>query len=194
MHPETYAPEDLAARGLALAQQICAWDAHPAPLAYSKVLPIPEVIPDGQDELPAVQVDEERFEPEPERVRVRANVWRLCAEVSVEHAEETGQLMAWRNRTEAVHRGEPEVTREEAIATATGVVGTLPPNADGPSVLEIGNDPDQKVHQVSWSHLIPGNVLVDGDLLLCRVNAATGKPYTLFRKWRTVPPEQTGDD
>ncbi len=183
----------LEARGLGLAKQICTWDAYPAPLAYSKKLPIPEVIPCDHEELAATDVNEEKYEPEPARVRVRANIWRLCAEVSVEHAEETGQLMAWRNRTEALHKGEPVVTRTEAIATATEVVGALPLNADGPSVLEIGGDADQKAQQVSWSHLLPDNVIVDGDLLLCRINAATGKPYTLFRKWRTVPPEQTGD-
>ena len=64
-----------------------------------------------------------------------------------------------------------------------------PQNAVGPDVTRTGSGEDV-TYEVSWAHFVEGNVIVDGDALVVRINAATGRPYTLFRKWRKAPPEQ----
>lgn len=187
-----YDADGLRKLALEVARRILAWDGYDPPRAYSNRLPVSEALPEGHDGLPPVRVDTERFQPEPERLEARIGIWRLIAECSVEHMTEDGARLAWRNRTEALHCGEPAIDEAEATRVAEALVGALPRGARGPFVKQTGEGDDEQVFEVSWAHFDPEGLLVDGDKLLVRINAATGRPYTLFRKWRTAPSERAG--
>lgn len=184
---------ELRYRAITLARTLFEDEPIEPPPAYTEDLPVVQVTSEGEEALPPVEVDEEVYEPEPPRIRFDIPLWHLAAEVVVEHQVERGELLAWRNRSEAAVEGEATLDAEAARAVAERVVGEVPTNADGPSVAERGDEPE-KTFEVSWVHFVPGNVLVDGDLLLVRVNAATGRPYTLFRKWREVPDERAAPE
>lgn len=175
---------------LGIARRLLEWEGHEAPPAYTRKALITEPLVEAEAPLPPVDVNEERYEPEPPRARVGIGMWLLAAEVSVEHQAASGELLAWRNRSEALKQGPKTIDKARAIALAEALVGELPRGADGPMASEMGEGANERAFQVSWAHFAPENVLVDGDLLLVRVSATTGRPYTLFRKWRVVPDEQ----
>lgn len=191
--PTFLSPDEMHERAMEIAHRILRWENHTPPLAYTDVLPVTDPISEAREDLAPIEVDEDRFEAEPPRLRTKVALWRLTAEVTTEHQIERDALLAWRNRTEALHKGPPIIDAERAKEIACEVVGTPPPNAVGPSVHETGDTDDETVFEASWVHFVPENVLVDGDLVLVRVNAATARPYTLFQKWRTVPEEDPGE-
>lgn len=178
-------------RTLGLGRGLLRVEGHEQPLAYSGRVPVTEVLPVAHETLPPNEVDLDKWEPEPERVRVTAALWRLTAECSIEHQLPSQELMAWRNRTEALKRGQPTIDKKQAEALAIELIGEdgLPQGAVGPDAFTIGDLPTEQAHEVAWCHFDPEQVMVDGDKLLARYNASTGKPYTVFRKWRHVPTE-----
>lgn len=124
---------------------------------------------------------------EGDRTRVKLQLWRLRSIIEVELNAVSGELIAWRDPGLARERGGRRVSEAEAIDTARAAVAPLPVDAGSPDVYlkTIG---DQSYHEVTWVHLVGplGDVVVEGDRILVRVNATTGKVQSLFRKWRAV--------
>lgn len=117
--------------------------------------------------------------------RVKLKLWRLAAEVRVEQNADTGELMAWRNRTASSVAGKKTISPAEALRIATAAV-EVPPDAAKPDVLACGHA-TTPAYEVTWFHFVDDGVIVDGDKIAVRVSAVTGEVASIFRKWRRVP-------
>jgi len=121
------------------------------------------------------------------RFRLRLRLWRLVAECAVEQNAITGELISWRNLTEARVPGEPSIDSSRACEIARAVAGAPPPGAEGPEVL-LQRSAGIATYEVSWYHFAAPDCVVEGDKISVAVNAATGRPIGYFRKWREVGP------
>lgn len=180
---------DLAAE---LGEELLRTDGYEPPAAYTKKIPVTSatISEHSPQELPSESpADQDLYEPRPERTRVKLDLWHLVAEVTVELDARRQCLFAWRNRTEGLGQGGVELDKDAAVSKALEVLGGLPANAHGPHIA-IRQGLNAPIVEVSWVHLLPDHTIVHGDKLVVRLNGSTGRPCTLFRKWRTVPPEQ----
>jgi len=132
--------------------------------------------------------DDERDAHERPRLRVKVKLWRFKAEVGVEQNAGTGDLMAWRNYTSASERGDKVIDRKAALEIALAEVSPLPPGATDPSIT-LRETGDQSSYEIEWYHFADPETIVDGDKIVVRINAATRRVHSVFKKWRRVPGE-----
>jgi hypothetical protein len=128
------------------------------------------------------------FDEKPAKVRSKLKLWRLRARVDVELNAQDGDVMAWRDAALAQERGEKKISSHDASAAAKAAV-ELPAGCGDP-IATLRASGDIPSYDVAWVHLVgpDGDVVVQGDKILVRVNATTGKVHSVFKKWRSVPP------
>ncbi len=121
------------------------------------------------------------------RTRLKLKLWRLKTEMSVELYADSGDLMAWRDPRRAFERGHTPAGEWPARETAKAAL-PLPPDC-GWADCVLRTSGDVPSYEVSWVHLVgpDGDVVVEGDKILVRVNQTTGRVHSVFQKWRSVP-------
>jgi hypothetical protein len=180
-HAPPLAPEALAAEARALV------------LGRLRAELSPDSLVDPDSGAPRQDATVTSLEPltQPDRVsrtRIKVRLWRFKAEVSIEQNAATGDPLAWRNYTAAAETGDRIIDRKTALRIAQAEIGPLPKGAADPDISfrETGQE---STYEVQWSHFTDPETLVEGDKLVVRINAATARVHSVFRKWRQVPGE-----
>src|SRR5438270_332803 len=90
-------------------------------------------------------------------------------------------------RSEARRRSDEAGVAAGAAAPRSAL--ELPADCGDP-IATLRSSGERPSYDVVWVHLVgpDADVVVQGDKILVRVNATTGKVHSVFKKWRSVPP------
>lgn len=131
------------------------------------------------------------FECEPQRPQqyrggsqVRVHTWRHWSDADVHYDADTGELMHRCVDRLADPPTDAELTKEEALRLAAGLI-TIPPDAELHSFGHEEFAEGRKAARLDWIHVHQG-MRVDGDYLWVVIHPETHRLIAFGRKWRTV--------